>query len=142
MSQRPATETALTSLHELSALLVRERDVLHLIALELAEADDEDTRDMLLRSVSSLELHRAISARAVAAELGMDREPTLRELVERAPCEWRGVLDEHLRDLASLSREIEALVRPAVVDLRREGNVIAFPQPARGLQRSLVDFLA
>ncbi len=142
MAHRPATETPPTSLHELSALLVREGDVLRLIVDGLHRADQPGDREMLLRSVSSLELHRAIAARAVAAELGMDREPTLRELVERAPVEWASTLDGHLRVLDSLSREIAAMVRTPAADLPREGNVIAFPAPGPGVQQSLLEFLA
>lgn len=142
MTQRPAPGTSTTSLHELSALLVREREVLELIVERVADAGGAREREILLRSITSLELHRAIAARAVAVELGMDREPTLRELAARAPREWTGPLRDHLRALTSLAEEISSVLRPAPAALRREGNVISLPERGPALHRSLVEFLA
>jgi hypothetical protein len=138
-----------SSLAELSGLLWRERDVLEqLVALLRGRAGDpSDAADVdsdgLLRSISSLELHRAITAREVAIELGLDGEPTLQDLVERTAGEWASVLASHRWGLLRLSDEVASLLRPDVV--HQAGNVVTLPvgpeTPPRKLQRSLRDFL-
>lgn len=129
-----------TSLAELSGLLRRERDVLEqLVDLLRTDAEQVET-DGLLRSISGLEVHRAITAREVALELGLDGEPTLQELVERTSGEWAGLLASHRRALQELSDGVRSLLRrPAAVG---NGNVIALPVGGRNLQRSLREFLA
>jgi hypothetical protein len=130
-----------TSLAELSGLLWRERDVLEqLVALLDAGADQVET-DGLLRSISSLELHRAITAREVAVELGLDGEPTLQDLVERTTGEWVPVLAGHRRALQDLVDRTKARLRPTPV--ATDGNVVTLPVlgAGRNVQRSLRDFL-
>ena len=131
-----------TSLAELSGLLWRERDVLTQLRSLLEDEADEVESDGLLRSISSLELHRAITAREVAVELGLDGEPTLQDLVERTQGEWTAVLADHRRSLQALSDQVRARLRPEPV--REAGNVVTLPVGAaagRTLQRSLRDFL-
>ena len=95
-----------TSLAELSGLLWREREVLdQLLALLSAGAEDVET-DGLLHSISSLELHRAITAREAAVELGLEGEPSLQDIIERSDDEWAAVLGGHRRELQSLSDEV------------------------------------
>ena len=135
-----------TSLAELSGLLWRERDVLDQLVVLLRE-DEAGSLDLetdgLLRSISSLELHRAITAREVAVELGLEGEPSLQDLIERSDDEWATLLAGHRLALRHLSEEVRRLLRrvpAAAVD----GNVIALPrpgEPGRILQRSLRDFL-
>jgi hypothetical protein len=138
-----------TSLAELSGLLWRERDVLHQLVLRLREdggagPGEVEAADGLLRSISSLELHRAITAREVALELGLEGEPSLQDLVERSDDEWATLLAGHRLALRDLTDEVRRLLRrvpAAAVD----GNVIALPSPgstSRTLQRSLRDFLS
>ena len=134
-----------TSLSELSGLLWREREVLdQLLQLLRDGADLADAgTDGLLHSISSLELHRAITAREVAVELGLDGEPTLRQLVERSDAEWANVLAAHGRALTTLFGEVRSLLR-RVPASSVEGNVVTMPapgSPGRNLQRSLSDFL-
>jgi hypothetical protein len=92
-----------TSLAELSGLLWRERDVLQQLVDLLVQGADDIESDGLLRSISSLELHRAITAREVAVELGLDGEPTLQDLVERTSGEWAAALAAHRRALQDLT---------------------------------------
>ncbi len=131
------------SLAELSGLLWRERDVLDrlLVALETGVEDVE--RAGLMHSISSLEVHRAITAREVAVELGFDGEPSLSDLIERTTGEWAAVLAGHRQVLRSLSSQLRDLPRPAVV--HQGANVVVLPvgepAPGRTLQRSLRDFL-
>jgi hypothetical protein len=138
-----------TSLAELSGLLWRERDVLEQLIRRLRDGDDDVEpggieSEGLLRSISSLELHRAITAREVALELGLDGEPSLQDLVERSDDEWATLLAGHRLALRELTDEVRGLLRrvpAAAVD----GNVIALPAPGttgRTLQRSLRDFLS
>lgn len=109
-----------------------------LVGLLREGAEDVET-DGLLRSISSLELHRAITAREVAVELGLDGEPTLQDLVERTTGEWVAQLAGHRRALLDLSEDVRSLLRrPAAAPV---GNVVALPVGGRTLQRSLRDFL-
>jgi hypothetical protein len=138
-----------TSLAELSGLLWRERDVLDQLVHRLRDGDGdpltpgEVEADGLLGSISSLELHRAITAREVALELGLEGEPSLQDLIERSDDEWATLLAGHRLALRELTDEVRRLLRrvpAAAVD----GNVIALPAPGttgRTLQRSLRDFL-
>lgn len=132
-----------TSLAELSGLLWREREVLEqLLALLRGGADDAET-DGILHSISSLELHRAITAREVAVELGLEGEPSLQDLIERSDDEWAAVLAGHRRALQMLGDDARALLR-RVPASAVDGNVVTLPtgRRARSLQRSLRDFLA
>lgn len=128
-------------LNELSGLLVRERDVLEQLDRRLEQTDRTDDVEVngLLDSISSLELHRAITSREVAVEMGLEGEPTLQDLIESAPGEWAAMLATHRRALQTLSDQIQHRLRPAVV--HREGNVVTLPAAGRSLQRSLRDFL-
>ena len=136
------TRVPTSSLAELSGLLWRERDVLEQLVGALRNGSDPVESDGLLRSISSLELHRAITAREVALELGLDGEPTLQDLVERTTGEWVAVLAAHRRALHDLSDEVRSLLRPVVAPAA--GNVVTLPvgpNAGRTLQRSLRDFL-
>jgi hypothetical protein len=130
-----------TSLAELSGLLWRERDVLDQLLAVLRNGGEDVETDGLLRSISSLELHRAITAREVAVELGLEGEPTLRELVERSDGEWGALLSGHRRALQDLSADVRSLLR-RVPAASGDGNVVTLRPPgSRNLQRSLRDFL-
>jgi hypothetical protein len=136
------SEVPSSSLAELSGLLWREREVLdQLHALLQAGADEVDT-DGLLHSISSLELHRAITAREAAVELGLEGEPSLRDLIELSDKEWAAVLSGHRDALRALSDEVRMLLRRVPANAI-EGNVVTMPAPGTGrtVQRSLRDFL-
>lgn len=55
------------------------------------------------------ELLRAVQASAVAAELGLAGEPTLREITDAAPTPWGEVLREHHLALLGLSGQVADL---------------------------------
>ena len=133
----------LSSLAELSGLLWREQEVLEqLVALLRADAEEMET-DGVLHSISSLEVHRAITAREAAVELGLEGEPSLQEIIERSDGEWAAVLATHRRRLQELSDEVRSLLRRVPANAI-DGNVVTFPTTgrARTLQRSLRDFIA
>jgi hypothetical protein len=132
-----------SSLAELSGLLWREQEVLdHLVDLLRDDADEIET-DGVLHSISSLEVHRAITAREAALELGLEGEPSLQEIIERADDEWAAVLATHRRSLQRLSDEVRSLLRRVPANAV-DGNVVLFPETgrARTLQRSLREFIA
>lgn len=139
-----------TSLAELSGLLWREREVLDQLVsvLRVGPGDDGDgdggdvETDGLLHSISGLELHRAITAREAALELGLDGEPSLQDIIECSDDEWAAVLAGHRRSLQSLSDEVRSLLR-RVPASAVEGNVVTLLTAGkrRSLQRSLGEFL-
>ena len=131
-------------LRELSGLLWRERVALDRLADALVRGKDEADCDGLLRSVSALELHRAISAREAAIELGMSGDPTLAELAASAPPGWADVLASHRRALVDLTSEVGHLLRrPAEVEIDLRGDRdTATARRSPTVQRSLRDFLA
>lgn len=114
-----------SNFNDLSALLWRQRDLLDLL---LGRLDDgiNDT-DGLFRSLSSLELHRAILAREVGVELGVDGEPTLADLVRLAPADWIEVLADHRQALRTMADKVNAR--------------LAGGPDRQGLQRSIREFL-
>jgi hypothetical protein len=122
--------TAATSLQELSGLLWRERDVLQQLLVILHAGAEVVECEGLLRSISSLELHRAITTREVAVELGLDGEPSLRDLASVSDGEWGEMLAGHRDELHRLADDVEAKLAE-----RAAG-------PRSVLQRSLVEFLA
>ena len=132
------------SLAELSGLLWREREVLDQL-LALLQTEDPDVHvetDGLLHSISSLELHRAITAREAAVDLGLDGEPSLQEIIERSDDEWAAVLAGHRRSLQSLSEEVRPLLRRVPANAV-DGHVVTLITAGkrRSLQRSLGEFL-
>jgi hypothetical protein len=133
------------SLSELSSLLFREREVLGQLVDLLADVEDGDRTetDGLLRSVSSLELHRAITAREAAVDLGLDGEPTLGDLVAVAPSEWASILANHRVALVALTEEAHKRLRSAAISAASlDGKVVALAEArGPGVQRSLTDFL-
>lgn len=123
-----------SSLNELSGLLWRERDVLDLVVSRL-EGGNGDWH-ALLRSISSLELHRAITAREAALELGLSGDSTLDEIAAGAPREWSSILAGHARALRALTSELVRLSEDGAF-VGSDGAV-----PSGVLQRSLRDFLS
>lgn len=133
-----------TSLDMLSGLLWRERDTL----TNVIEGIDHDVRgaELFLRSLSSLELHRAILAREVAAEHDGQGESTLADLIDRVPAEWAAVLSGHRQALLELTDLVDQRLAGIQFPVRVEaddgllGNRALRTRPT--VQRSLVDFLA
>jgi hypothetical protein len=138
--------TALQScLRDLAGLLSRERLLLDRLADALVAGEGDRSCDMLYQSISSLELHRAISSREAALELAVDGSATLDQLARAAPAEWAEVLDSHRRALLDLTAEVGHLARRPIVDIRDidEDAVDLRGTGIRrqGVQRSLREFL-
>lgn len=139
-TDRPITRSAVDLL---SSILWREREVLHRI---LATArHDRDEAELSLRSLGSLELHRAILTREVAAEHEVSGDPTLADLLPLLAPEWQAVLVGHRRALRSLAADVDGALRgqtfPVRVDDGGHHGQPRASQPRPVVQRSLVDFL-
>ncbi len=133
-----------SAIAQLCGLLSRQAEVLHLLADSLGGglAASSPTATELLRSISSLELHRAIVSRELALELGLDCDPTLQVLSERVPAEWKPALHAHRRALRSLAHQVQAIWRsPLKVDEGATMVVLPVTQTPM-IQRSLREFLA
>ncbi len=130
--------TGLASLRELSRILRRERDTLGLF-LDRAASDDADLGECsdILRSLGGVELHRAITAREAARELGVSADATLRVLADGAPAPWPAVLGAHRGALLALAAAVAAVRRCDPIDLREAPSSVAFEIP-----RSLAEFLS
>lgn len=112
--------------------------------LDRATADIDDV-ELSLRSLGSLELHRAILTREVAAQHQLSGEPALDDLLPHLALEWRAVLGGHRRALAQLVGDVDAALADVVFPVRvDDGAVNGTPRISRtraGVQRSLLDFL-
>jgi hypothetical protein len=125
------------SLHELSAVLWRERELLDVLLYKL---DVErlllatDRRRWLGRAAHEIEfltarlkevgLARAVESAEVAEELGLPAEATLQQLADAVGDEvWREILGAHLGALRDVTGEIAAL---------RDANELLLRQTAPG----------
>jgi hypothetical protein len=112
------------SLTEVSSILWRERELLELLLFKLEEEQlllaagrtrwlGHATREveMVLEEIRRAELGRAVEVQAVAVELGLAPDVSLRELSETAPAPWNDILREHRNAFMSASAEISALAQ-------------------------------
>src|SRR5258708_17032430 len=106
-------------LSDVSNILWRERNLLELLAFKLdserllaragrtqwlARADHEV--ESVIAALKAVELERGIRVQMLVDELGLDADPTLEVLAQRAPTEWAGILADHLRALLALARDV------------------------------------
>ena len=143
------------AIHELSALLWRERELLDLLTFKLEEEQllltagksrwlPHGTREVeqVLERLSKAGLARAVEAAAVAIRWGLPEEASLAELAEAAPDEaWAGILTAHLTAMQRQTAAIQELrdsneqfLRAAV---RSTQETAANLQPAAGTYDSL-----
>ncbi|GAB3130251.1 flagellar protein FlgN [Glaciibacter psychrotolerans] len=111
------------SIHELSALLWKERELLELLVYKLeverllltsgktrwiGRASEEI--EQVTTRLRSLGLARTVEVAAIAREWATCEDATLRELVAAAPSEiWSELLDGHLTGLQQLANQIREL---------------------------------
>lgn len=125
----------------MSGILWREREVLDHLVGALRDGRGTEVEKTELRScIASLEVHRAITAREVAREMGLPGDPTLQDLVVGAPDDWAPALASHRWALIALTDDLRALLRP--VPAPGDGNVITLPADGQSVHRSLEEFLA
>ncbi|WP_295656323.1 flagellar export chaperone FlgN, partial [uncultured Nocardioides sp.] len=109
-------------MEKLSLILWRERELLELLLFKLEEEQlllaagrsrwlGHATREveMVLEEIRRAELGRAVEVEAVAVELGLAPDVSLRELSEQAPAPWNDILREHRNAFMTASAEISAL---------------------------------
>lgn len=106
----------------LSTILWRERDLLDLLLFKAGEkhyiilhgksqwlpriaAEIEET----LSALRALEVERAAATEALAADLGLEANPSLRALAQVAPAPWGDLFGQHYEALLVLVGEIRAL---------------------------------
>jgi hypothetical protein len=136
---------ALMGVHELSAVLWRERELLELLLFKLEEEqllltagktrwlpfatrEVEQVLDRLRQSA----LERSIEVAAVALEWGTDEDATLRELITHAPsAAWKDNFTSHLQALSELASAIAAL---------RDSNLTYLRAASRSAQETLAQF--
>lgn len=138
------------AIHELSALLWRERELLDLLTFKLEEEQllltagksrwlPHGTREVeqVLDRLSKASLARAVEVGAVAIQWGLPVEASLAELAQAAPDEaWAGILTSHLNAMQRQTAAIQELrdsneqfLRAAV---RSTQETAANLQPAAG----------
>jgi hypothetical protein len=66
---------------------------------------------MVLEEIRQTELERAIDVSRLATELGLPSDASLRQLADKAPAPWSGLLLEHRAAFLALTDEITILVQ-------------------------------
>lgn len=111
-------------LSEVSNILWRERQLLELLLFKLEEEQlilasgrtrwlTQATREVetVLAQIKRVELDRAVELEALAAELGFERTPTLKELSELSTGPWGRIFSDHRGALLELAQEIDGLAQ-------------------------------
>ncbi|MFZ5846963.1 MAG: flagellar protein FlgN [Actinomycetota bacterium] len=110
------------SMEDLSAVLWRERELLEtlLFKLEVEQLVLATGRsrwlpsaareiEEVLDAIREIELLRAVEADAVAASLGLQPNPSLREIAEACDEPWRGIWLDHRESFTTVAEEIQAM---------------------------------
>ncbi len=110
------------SMEDLSSVLWRERELLETLAYKLeveqlvlsagrthglAAAAREV--EMVLENIRDLEVLRAVEVDAVAEELGLDPNPSLREIAEASDEPWRSIWLDHREAFTTVAAQITRL---------------------------------
>lgn len=107
---------------EISTIFWRERQLLELLLFKLEEEQlllaagrarflAHATREVeaVLDEVKRAELARAVAVDALAAEIGLDPNPSLRALIDVAPEPWRGIFTDHRDAFLAATQEITSV---------------------------------
>lgn len=110
------------SMEDLSAVLWRERELLEtlLFKLEVEQLVLATGRsrwlpsaareiEEVLDAIREIELVRAVEADALAATLGLQPNPSLREIAEACDEPWRGIWLDHRESFTTVAEEIQAM---------------------------------
>ena len=110
------------SMEDLSSVLWRERELLETLAYKLeveqlvlaagrthwlAAAAREV--ELVLENIRDLEVLRAVEVDAVAEELGLDPNPSLREIAEACDESWRSIWLDHREAFTTVAAQITRL---------------------------------
>lgn len=109
-------------LKEVSRILWQERELLELLQFKLEEerlvlaagrsewiTHATGEVEMVLDRIREIEAERMSLVAEVAPDLGLGSNPSLRELIEAAPPEWRPALEEHRDAFATVTRQVADL---------------------------------
>jgi len=116
------TPEVMNGMTALSHTLLRERRLLELLTyrletqhhllssgrarfISLAAREIEEVLD----EIGHTELERAVQVSDIAERLGLPDEPSLEQIVERAPQPWKEILAEHRHALRAATDEIDRL---------------------------------
>ena len=122
LGHRVVRERPSVSLNDVSNILWRERQLLELLIFKLEEEQlllaagrtrwlAHATREVesILDAVRTTELARAVEVDAVAADLDLEPNSSLRQLAEKAPEPWGPLFEEHRMAFLALTDEIVQL---------------------------------
>lgn len=109
-------------LNNVSTILWRERQLLELLLFKLEEeqlllaagrsrwlARAANEVEAVLEEIKTAELARSMEVDAVAAELGLEPDASLNELIDAAPAPWDGILTDHREAFMTMTQEILAV---------------------------------
>lgn len=109
---------------EVSAVLWRERELLELLLFKLEMEQlllsAAHTRwlpyatrevEIILEEIRETELTRAVAVQGLAAELGLEGEPSLRDLAAAAEQPWQDLFEDHRTAFLTLTQEISDAAR-------------------------------
>ncbi|TPV52556.1 flagellar protein FlgN [Pseudarthrobacter phenanthrenivorans] len=130
--------------NELSALLWRERELLGLLTFKLEEEQlllttgntkwlHHATREVeqVVERLRSHALSREVAVAALATEWNLGEQPTLRDIVARAPeGPWAEIFDAHLKELLALTARIKEL---------RDANEVFLRAAVKSTQETLAE---
>ncbi|GAB2729250.1 flagellar protein FlgN [Nocardioides pakistanensis] len=110
------------SMEDLSAVLWRERELLETLLFKLEVEQlvlatgrtrwlSSAAREIeeVLDAIREIELVRAVEADALAATLGLQPNPSLREIAEACDEPWRGIWLDHRESFTTVAEEIQAM---------------------------------
>lgn len=110
------------TMEDLSSVLWRERDLLELLLykLEVEQLVLTSGRqhwlptaarevESVLHEIRGVELLRAVAADTLAAELGLDANPSLRGLAEACPEPWSGIWMDHREAFTTVATQISEM---------------------------------
>ena len=112
------------ALGDVSNILWHERQLLELLVFKLEEEQlvlasgrtrwlQHATREVetVLGEIKRMELDRSIHVEGLGAVLGIESNPSLRELGELSPAPWDKIFQEHRRALMDLTLEIDGVAK-------------------------------
>ena len=112
------------ALNEVSNILWRERQLLELLVFKLEEEQlvlasgrtrwlQHSTREVetVLGEIKRMELDRSVHVEGLAAALGLQSNPSLRQLGEMTPTPWDQIFLEHRKALMDLTLEIDGVAK-------------------------------
>lgn len=110
------------SMEDLSSVLWRERELLETLAYKLEVeqlvlaagrthwlAASAREVELVLENIRDLEVLRAVEVDAVAEELGLDPNPSLREIAEASVEPWRSIWLDHREAFTTVAAQITRL---------------------------------